>query len=288
MTTLSRRVTWALFWFTCIQLAFLQPYFVLVPGQRVNSFSGLLCAITVAAAWLFFAEKRPSLRSPAFLISCILAGLVVLSGGSSLTPGSSSLRGAVVIASGFGGFWCARLLLDTKPAQVIFLWLSIFLLAGMIGLILIKPSMWGGLESLIDTNPHPVADRMMLLFFAPLTLVLGGRKAEIVGSVLLLALAYLVFYVSNLRSAMLIPLVLGALAVLLGVVRLRYFIAVLIPLVVLLALFFHQLPSDKIGREYEPAYYRAENYPFSWHIDEETPVGRHRPTHSSRAVPARL
>jgi O-antigen ligase len=177
----------------------------------------------------------------------------------------------VVIASAFGGFWCARLLLDTKPAQVVFVWLSVVLLVGIIGLYLARPDLWGSLESLIDTNPHPVADRMMLLFFAPLTLILRGRKAAIIGSIAILLLAYLVFYLSNLRSAMLIPLVLGVIAVLLGSIRMRYFLAVLIPVAVVLALFFHQLPSEKIGREYEPAYYRAENYPFSWHIAKKHP-----------------
>jgi hypothetical protein len=270
-TTPAQRVVWLLFCLTSVYLAFLQPYIVVVPSERAKVFPGLLCAVSIAAAWIVCRERRPSLRSPEFLISVILVGLIALSSALSFTPLSSSYRGFVVIASGFGGFWCARLLLDTSSRQIVFVWLCVFLLAGIIALSLVSYATWGEIHRIVDSNPHPIADRMMLLFFAPLTLILRGRRGEILGGVALFVMAYVVFYLSSLRSAMLIPLVLGVMAVLLGALRLRYFIALLLPLVVVIALFFHQLPWIKIGPEYEPAYYRAENYPFSWHIAKEHP-----------------
>jgi len=84
----------------------------------------------------------------------------------------------------------------------------------------------------------------------------------------LLALSYLVFFLTPLRSAVLIPLTLGLLAVFFGVLRVKYLVVAAIPLLVMLIYFFNHLPYFKLGlgKEYEPAYYRVENYPFSWHI----------------------
>jgi hypothetical protein len=130
----------------------------------------------------------------------------------------------------------------------------------------------GQIEYFLDVNPHPLADRMLLLAFAPLTFVFWGKRPVAVVSVIILVLSYAAFYPSNLRSAMLIPPALGLLAVLFGILRLRYFAALLVPLVVILVCFFYQLPIGKIGPESETAYYRAESYPFSWHIAAKHPV----------------
>ena len=50
-----------------------------------------------------------------------------------------------------------------------------------------------------------------------------------------------------------------------------YVIAILLALALIVGIFFHFLPKEKIGLEYEPAYYRAENYPFSLHIAKKHP-----------------
>lgn len=271
MATPAKGVVWGFFCFTSFHLAFLQPYLNLVPQERSKVFSGVLCAITIGAAWIVFAEKRPSFRSLGLIVSLLLGCLIALSCMFSLTPYSSSWRGFVIFASSFGGFWCARFLLDTRPSRIVFVWFCTILLTGIIAMCLIGYAGWHEIDYLIDSNPHPVADRMMLLFFAPLTLILGGGKFGVLAGATLFVLSYVVFYLSSLRSAMLIPLVLGALAVLLGALRVRYFIAVMIPLAVVIVMFFQQLPSFKIGPEFEPAYYRAENYPFSWHIAAKHP-----------------
>ncbi len=61
------------------------------------------------------------------------------------------------------------------------------------------------------------------------------------------------------------------LTVFFGFLKLRHCIILLAPFALILAFFFHSLPPDKIGLTYEPAYYRAENYPFSWHIASKHP-----------------
>lgn len=270
-TAFPERIAWLVFCLTCVQLAFLHPYVVLIPGERANVFSGVLCALSGVLAWLLIKKSSRFLKSPELFISLALLILVALSGIFSLTPWSSSLRGFVVLASGLGGFWCARILLDSEARQVLFAWLGLGMLAVIIVLSIIGYVVSGRIEYFLDVNPHPLADRMMLLSFAPLTFIFWRKGPVAVAAVIMLLLSYFVFYLSDLRSAMLIPLVLGVLAVLFGALRLRYFAAVLVPLVVILACFFYKLPVAKIGPEYEPAYYRAENYPFSLHIAAKHP-----------------
>jgi hypothetical protein len=75
--------------------------------------------------------------------------------------------------------------------------------------------------------------------------------------VLLLGLTYVVFYLSSLRAAMLIPVVLGFVAACLGAFTFRRFALALIPLALIMVCFFYYLPKWKLGLDYEPAYYRA-------------------------------
>ncbi len=271
-TTRSERVVWLIFCFTSVQLAFLQPNVMLIPGERAKVFSGVLCALSLILAWLLVRKNSRSLKSPEVIISLALLVLVGLSGLFSLTPRSSSFRGFVVMASGLGGFWCARILLDTQARQVLFAWLCLLMLAAIVVLCLAGYFASGQVEYFLDVNPHPLADRMLLLSFAPLAFVFWGRKPIAVVSVIILVFSYAVFYLSDLRSAMLIPLALAVLAVLFGTLRLKYFVALFVPLLVIIVFFFYHLPKVKIGPEYEPTYYRAENYPFSWHIAVKHPI----------------
>jgi hypothetical protein len=271
-STGPERAALGLFALTSAQLAFLTPHVVIIPGERAKVFSGLLCAVSAAVTW--FAVRRPPHihRSPEFAVSVVLILLAAVSGLSSLTPFASSMRGFVLMASGVGGFWCARLLLDTTARQTLFAWFCLFLLGGITIVGIAGCLATGQLHEFLDVNPHPLADRVMLLSFAPLTFILWREKTLMTVSIGLLAVAYGSFYFTSLRSAMLIPVCLGLLAVFLGAVRLRYFVAVLIPLVVVMVFFFHQLPQSKMGPQFEPTYYRAENYPFSWHIATKHPL----------------
>jgi len=268
----GERLAILLFVFTCIQAAFLQPNVTLVPGERAKLFTGLLCALSLAACVLFVKRPVRCGSIPEISVSVILSVLIILSGLMSCTALSSSFRGLVVIASAAGGFWCARMLLDTDARQALFTQFCTIILAAIIALSILGQLLSGDIVHFLDVNPHPIACRVLILYFAPLALILRGGRPGVILGVSLLCLSYVVFLVSNLRSAALIPVALGVIAVIFGTIRLRYFAAILVPLILILGIFFHSLPAVKIGLDYEPAYYRAENYPFSWHIAKKHPI----------------
>lgn len=262
----GEKIAIILFVITCFQAAFLQPDITLIPGERSKLFTGVLCLLSLVACLLLV--RKPSgwgsFREAS--MAAVLTILVAASGALSLTPLSSSLRGFVVASSALGGFWCARILLGTTERQKLFTGLCLALLAGIIGLSILGYVSSGKIIHFLDVNPHPIACRMLLLSFAPLTLLLCGSRTQVIFGATLMCVGYAVFFISNLRSASLIPIILGAMAVVFGYVRAKHFVVILIPLSIVLALFFYSLPPEKIGREYEPAYYRAENYPFGMHI----------------------
>ena len=132
--TIAEKLVWIIFVATCLQLAFLQPYVVVLPGERTNVFSGLLCAVALVSA-LFLARKQ---RARVSLVEALVSlGLIILctaSGLLSATPLSSSLRGFVVMASGLGGFWCARILLSNASARAAFTILCLGILTAIAGI----------------------------------------------------------------------------------------------------------------------------------------------------------
>lgn len=268
---LAEKVAWLLFCATSLQLAFLRPYLVLLPGEHTNLFSGLLCALSLAAtAWA--AKKADIIRSQAQLAIClILAVLILLSGFHSVLPGANSLRGLVLLASGLGGFWGARILLATEAKQRSFLRLCLLMLSGILLVMLLSYLFSAKLTRFLDSNLHPLTTKVMLLWFAPLTLLWGRSGQKILGAVLI-GLSYLIFSVTELRSTVLLPLIAGVLAIFCGALRLKYFLLILLVSGVILFFFFRHLPLKKTGKEYEPAYYRVENYVFSWHIAVQHPL----------------
>jgi hypothetical protein len=269
----TRGLAWVLFCATSFQLAFLQPYVVLIPGERANLFSGLLCVLSLGATCLVARKEAVDQKSPALLISLVLATLVILSGVLSLTPGSSSARGFVLLASGLGGFWGAKILLNSESRQKAFVWIALIMLAGILIIGLISYLQSGSVYGLLDSNPHPLASRILLLGFAPLVLCFGpsGRLVKIAAG-FLLGLGYLILFLSGLQSAVLIPPLLCILATFFGAFRLKYLLALFIPLLIIITYFFFHLPPRKMGKEVEPVYYRLENYAFSWSIAVRHPV----------------
>lgn len=261
----------AVFFFSCFQAAFLRPYIILVQGERANLFTGLLCAISLVAAAIAFRKRSSFWTLPEAAISLTLVVLILISGLLSSTPEESLFRGFVVASSSLGGFLCARILLRSASRQFLFACFCTLALAGALAVSLVGYALTGDLLNTLDVNPHPLADRILLLSFGPLALILAGYRGMIpIGAALLLG-SYAVFYYSNLRSAFLIPLVLVVVLFLWSKWRLRYFVAIIIPVGILAFLFFHKLDEAKLRLEHEPAYYRAENYPFSWHIAAQNP-----------------
>jgi hypothetical protein len=261
-----------IFCLTSLQVAFLTPYIVLCPGENSNLFSGVLCACTLVAATAVGVKEGYRFPRGEVIVSVALTASAALSGMFAINPASSSARSFVVMASGLGGFWAARILLADLERRRRFLQLCLAILGGLLILSLAGHARAGLAYAYLDVNFHPLANRILLLWFAPLTLLITGGAYARCAAVIMLLLSYCVFFVSQLRSAMVIPLGLLAVGACFKGLRLRHAIPLLMLLTVILAVFFSRLPAVKIGKEYEPAYYRVENYLFSWHIAKKHPL----------------
>lgn len=269
--TRSEKVIWLFFAATSCQLAFLHPYVTLLPGTRTNLFSGLLCLLTLAVAWIFSQAGGIKVKSPEFLVSVALVGIGVVSAVSSLTPLPSSCRVAVLLASGLGGFWCARIFLQTPENQRRFQWLCLFLLSGVLLLSLAGYLLGGTIEYyFFDGSNHPLVNLIFLLSFAPLTL-LGqkSRPLRLLG-VVLLGLGYVVLCLSQRLSVVFIPIGLGLVGMLFGAWRWKHALAALLVVGLVIGLFSHQILWFKLNKQYPS--YRLENISFSWSIIRQHPL----------------
>ncbi len=265
----SEKIIWIFFAATSTQLAFLFPYLILVPGERTNLFSGLLCFLTLLVAIIFHPKGAIKVRSPEFLVSAVLVGLAAASGLLSLTPFSSSCRVFVLLASALGGFWCARVLLNTPANQRRFQWLGLLLLAGVIGLSLTGYFVAGGIDHFLPSHTHPLTNTIILLSFAPLALLYRESRLLRVVGIVLLCSGYAVLCLSQRLSVVFIPLALCAVGVMFGTLRLKHLLLVLIPVVLIAGYFSHQILWWKASKEYP--HYRIESFPFSFSIARQHP-----------------
>ena len=204
--TRSEKIIWIFFAATSCQLAFQHPSFLLVAGERSNLFSGLLCFLTLIVAVVFGRRGAINLRSPEFLISAALAVVAGVSGLFSLTPLSSSFRVFVLLASGLGGFWCARILLQTPENQRRFTWLCLWILGGLLVLSFLGYFLTGYIEHFISDRSHPLTNVILLLSFAPLALLGQKSRPLMVLGIILLGLSYITLCLSERISVVFIPL----------------------------------------------------------------------------------
>lgn len=265
----GEKIIWALFAATSFQLVFLQPYIILVPGERTNLFSGVLCFLTLLAALVWGKRDAVRPKSPEFLVSLVLLVLAALSSLFSLTPGSSSFRVFVLLASGLGGFWCARILLATPENQRRFLWLCLLLLAGLLAVSLAGYLVSGKIFQFIRSHTHPLTNVIFLLSCAPLALLGQQDRHRVVLGVTLLAVSYLTLCVSGRVSVIFIPLGLCVIAILFTSLRWKQVVLILAAMALAVGLFHHHIQWWKISMEYP--YYRIENFPFSWNIAKQHP-----------------
>ncbi|MDQ7783790.1 MAG: hypothetical protein RDU20_12985 [Desulfomonilaceae bacterium] len=266
------KAAFVVFCLVSLQAAFLMPHVTLMQGERANVFTGLLCAVSLLTA---LALVKPNSRNGTVgeaVVSLVLPALIVISGCVSVSPQSSLLRGFVVAASGLGGFWTARMVLDTPEKQLLFAWLCTIVLAMMLVFCVAGHLIFGDVKHLLDFNPHPIAGRILLLSLGPLTLILIGGRAAQVSAAALLCGVYAVFCLTGLRSAMLVPVALAALALGLRKLSPRKFLTLAVPMALVFVVSLPYLPQYKTGLEYESAYYRAESLPFSWHIVKKHPL----------------
>ena len=274
----SEKVIWLFFAAASIQLAFLQPYIILVSREPTNLFSGLLCLLALAVALTFAGRSAIKFKSPEFLISAALLVLGVISAFNSPTPRSSFFRVAVMLASGLGGFWCARLLLNTPENQRRFQWLAIVLLSGIVFLSLTGYLRYGQIEyfynkeaahSIQTFSNHPITNMIMLLSFAPLALLWRKSRSLVLLGAVLLGLSYAALCLSQRLSMVLIPVGLGFLGLLLGL-RWKHLVPALLGIALIVGLAGHQILWHKA--EPSTQCYRIENFPFSWTIAKQHPL----------------
>ncbi len=269
--SLGEKIAWSLFCLTCLNAAFVFPSFAVIEGDRAKMLTALFCLASLIASISFVKRAPGTGTSLEAIVSAILTCLVLISCSLSATPEASMLRGFSVVASGLGGFWCSRFLINSPQKRQFFTWFCAVVLSLIIILSFGGYFFYGTIEHFLDVNVHPLSNRMLLLAFAPLALILGKVKRNMIIGGSVLCLGYAVCFLSDLRSAVLIPVVLGAVAVAFGSLKARRFLLILAPLAVVIFLFFNQLPIQKLQPNYEPAYYRIENYPFSWHIAVQNP-----------------
>ncbi len=266
------RVAWLFLCLTCIQLTFLQPYVVLVPGVRSNLFSGLLCLLTLLPA-IFLVRKRPSCGTPAEVLVCAaLIVLGIMSALFGLSPRSSLFRVLVILSSGVCGFWCARIVLHTEQRVIQFQWFCVALLGGLAALAAMGYALGGAVSDPIGTNLHPLNNVILLLSFGPLGLIRTRSAAAKALGIALLAVGCVVIYLSGLKSALLIPPLLLVIGASLKAVRTGYLIVILSLMAIISLYAVRFIPEGKWSKASETFYYRLESYPFSWQIVSEHPV----------------
>ncbi|MFA5110703.1 MAG: O-antigen ligase family protein [Desulfobaccales bacterium] len=267
--TRSEKIIWVLFIVTSCQLVFLEPSYKLVAGERTNLFSGLLCSITLIGTMVLSKKNAVKLKSPEFLFSMALLILAGVSTFFSLTPVPSAYRVFVLLASGLGGFWCARLLLDTPENQKRFQWLSLFLLTTMVFLSLLGYALAGNIARFLPSHTAPLTNVMLLLSFAPLALWSQPSRALKMAGVALLCLGYIVLCLSERISVVFIPLGVFLAGAAWGVLRWKHLVLIILVMAVVVGAFHRHIIWHKLSASYP--YYRVENLPFSWNIAKQHP-----------------
>jgi len=267
--TRSEKIIWIFFAATSCQLALQHPSFVLVAGERTNLFSGLLCFLTLMVTLVWGQHRLIQPRSPEFLISAALAVMAGISGLFSLTPLSSSLRVFVLLASGLGGFWCARILLHTPENQRRFLGFCLFLLSVMVWLSLLGYLTTGSIARFLPYHTHPLTNIIILLSFAPLALLDQQSRASMVMSLILLGLSYIILCLSERISVVFIPLGVFLVGTAWGALRWKYLALIFLVMAMVVAVFHQKIIWHKLSLAYP--YYRVESIPFSLKIAQKYP-----------------
>ena len=204
---LGEKIAWSFFCLTCLNAAFVFPSFAVIEGDRAKMLTALFCLASLIAS-ITFVKRTPSTgASLEAIISAILTCLVLISCSLSATPEDSMLRGFSVVASGLGGFWCSRFLINSPQKRQFFTWFCTVVLSLIIILSFGGYFFYGAIEHFLDVNVHPLSNRMLLLAFAPLALILGKVKRNMIIGGSVLCLGYAVCFLSDLRSAVLIPVV---------------------------------------------------------------------------------
>ncbi len=273
--SLVERVAWLIFCLICLHLAFLWPYYIIFPGQRANLFSGTLCAIALCAALTVALKRSVRTSSAEVLISIGLLGLAAMSAWANSGSEDAMWRVFILMASGLGGFWCARILLNSPFRQRVFAWLCLGCLVGIGALSLWHYPETGTVDYFLYSRSHPLIQMLILFSAGPIALLSRGKPVQSLLGVVVLVGMYVCLYligVDDTRSAVLIPLAVLALLAVLASFGSRLVVAAFVLLLVLSAVTAHyasNLSHRELGQYQE---YRIESYPFSWYIAEKYPL----------------
>ena len=192
-----------------------------------------------------------------------------ISGLFSLTPLASSFRVFVLLASGLGGFWCARILLQTPENQRRLQWFCFALLAAVVFLSLLGYLTTGYIDRFLPYHTHSLTNVILLLSFAPLALLnQKSRPLMIMGSILL-GLSYITLCLSERISVVFIPLGVFLVGAAWGALRWKYLVFICLVMALVVGAFHQKIIWHKLSMAY-PAY-RVENFPFSWSIAKRHP-----------------
>ncbi len=271
------QTAWVCFLATTLQVTFLQPYVVILGSRRVNLFSSLLAAMTFL---LILIGIPGSLRrhSREMLLCAGLVVLALISSALSPVPAMSLARAFSILSAGLGGYWGGRLLLTTAHRQTVLVWLCAGLFGSLVGLGFLSYFWYGNISDLVDSHYHPMAGRLILLSFAPLTLLLGASRrwkaaagALLAGAYLLLVLAARYGYKG---TAVLLPAVMCLAAACLRRWPRRQFAGVLLALFVTALVASGALLSLSHfkNRSHDSVSYRVENLSFSWYLARQHPL----------------
>ena len=267
----SEKIIWIFFAATSCQLAFQYPSFLLVAGDRANLFSGLLAFFTLIVAVVFGRRGAIKCKSPEFLISVALAVVAGVSIWFSFTPLSSSFRVFVLLASSLGGFWCARILLQTPENQRRLTWLCLWILGGLLILSFLGYFITGYIEHFIIDRSHPLTNVILLLSFAPLALLGQKSRPLMILGITLLSLSYIILCLSERISVVFIPLGVCLAGVLFGSLRWKYFALICLVMAMVVGVFHKQILWFKLSPAYTGSSCRMESFPFSWSIAKKYP-----------------
>jgi hypothetical protein len=267
-----------LFCLTTAQLVFQQPYFVILPDERAQVFSGTLCWLTLAVTIMIGRGKNRFGFGVDFWISLILSLIAILSGIFSVVPRQSLERVYVILAAGLGGYWCSKLLLTEPNLRKMFLWLVNGLLLIVIFLALLGLYLTGKPHEFIDSHWHPVGSRLLLMSFAPLALLFGGdaRVHKVIGGIILFLDLVAVYFVGRyafIQSILIIPGILSVLSLFLfrwTPLTRRILVAILL-VTVTSAVIFAYLNPKKLNRDHISVSYRIESLFFSLDIASKHP-----------------
>jgi hypothetical protein len=276
VTTLAEKIVWILFCITCYQTVLLKSFVTVATGLKTDVYSSILCAVTLAACLITARKEAVRASLWEILVSLALLGLAAASGLKSSVPWSSSIWAFSMAAYCLGGFWCARILLATRFRQVFFVWACSSLLTILLGL-----SLWGyyfhGVSQYFVDDLHQLVNLVLILSFAPLTLMMDRRLIVKVMAGMTILAAYIALYVCGIGGVelgVLIPVAMLAPAFFISMARGGQRYALLFVLLIVVAVTAHyvtRISSENFaGESYQAE--RLEFYKFSFHAAKKHPL----------------